>query len=154
LIPAPQSSSHVSQTISFPASDAKKAARTAIGPTARVLIVDESADSREVLRTALERRGLRIFEASEARTGLEMAREHHPQVIVLDMEVDSADDPTIRTGFGDQSTSDGSHLVVLGKIPRKEIFPAPREEVAKPYHYGPLIRKIEGLLDQTEVANT
>ena len=47
-----------------------------------VLIVDPSADNREVLRTALARRGLTIFEAEAADRGLELAREHRPDVIV------------------------------------------------------------------------
>src|SRR5688500_1721057 len=35
-------------------------------PSPSVLIVDTLADNREVLRTVLERRGLRIFEADQA----------------------------------------------------------------------------------------
>ena len=36
----------------------------------RVLIVDQSEDNREVLRTALQRRGLRTIEASGVDQGL------------------------------------------------------------------------------------
>ncbi len=61
-----------------------------------VLIVDRSKDSREVLRTVLEKRGVRTWEAAEARRGVELARQHHPQVIVLDLEAGDADHEEIR----------------------------------------------------------
>ena len=57
----------------------------------RVLIVDQSPESREVLRTALERQGTEILEACRPRQGLEMVRTHQPDVIVLDLE--DRDDP-------------------------------------------------------------
>ena len=38
-----------------------------------VLVVDPSAENREVLRTVLHQRGLRIFEADEATSGLALA---------------------------------------------------------------------------------
>jgi CheY-like chemotaxis protein len=59
-------------------------------PKRSVLVVDRSEETREVLTTALERRGCRIFAASRARRGLELAREHQPDLIVLDLEVDGS----------------------------------------------------------------
>ena len=53
-----------------------------------VLIVDSSEETQEVLRTALERRGMRILAANRAGPGLELAQEHHPDLIVLDLEVE------------------------------------------------------------------
>jgi CheY-like chemotaxis protein len=110
-----------------------------------VLIVDRSEESREVLRTVLGRRGLRILEATEARQGLELARRHHPGVIVLDLETESADDDAVRDQYDVQSTREGASLVVLGRSVRSA--PARGAVVSKPYHFAPLIRKIEELLD-------
>jgi len=116
-----------------------------------LLIVDESEDSREVLRTALERPGLEIYEASEARSGLELARLHHPQLIVLDLEAESADDPQVCESYDEQSSCDQSQMVLLGSLRRSERFAKP-QVVAKPYHYGPLIQKIEQMLNDSTVA--
>ena len=107
-----------------------------------VLIVEPSADEREVLRTALARRGLRIFEAAEVEAGLALAREHHPRVIVLDD--DAASDAAER-----RFTAGGkASLIVLGRAPRSASsgpdLPG-TQIVAKPYHYAPLIHKIEQL---------
>ena len=154
-------------------------------PKSSVLIVDRSAESREVLKTALERRGMRIFEAAGAEDGLKLARKHRLDLIVLDLEatessdaglesaervtatasdtVNRASDVTVsmnaaaprRTSaddFAAASRSSGAltQMVLLGVARRRTTLPPERADqfVAKPYHYGPLILKIERLLKQ------
>jgi len=113
-----------------------------------VLIVDPSAETREVLQTALERRGLRTFSAGQTARGLELAHRHQPDLIVLDLEVDGSDSPGVPVPFVAQSRASRVPLVMLGSIRRKDSTLPAGEFVAKPYHYGPLIRKIEALLDR------
>ncbi len=123
-------------------------------PRSSVLIVDRSDEVRTVLRTALERRGLQIFDAARADTGLALAREHHPDLIVLDLEVQPAGSEASTYDFA--ATGDGQEatIVMLGSIRRSDppnrqthIMPQATEHfVAKPYHYKPLISKIEQLL--------
>ena len=64
-----------------------------------VLIVERSAETREVLRTALERDGIEIWEATRADRGLELVRQHHPQVIVLEVEIADRASAEVRAGF-------------------------------------------------------
>jgi len=109
-----------------------------------VLIVDRSEESREVLRTALERRGMEIFEAGQADRGLQLARQYHPNVIVLDHELESDSTVELFDQFAEQ-TADEQAIVVLG--PARVPHNTARQFVAKPYHYGPLIRRIEGLIN-------
>jgi len=116
-------------------------------PQRSVLIVDRSEENREVLRTALERRGRRILAAGRARRGLELARRHRPDVIVLDLELEAASREEVYAPFARQSREHGTALVMLGRLRRDEGDPGGGEFVAKPYHYGPLIRRIEELLE-------
>jgi len=109
-----------------------------------VLIVEPSADDREVLRTVLERRGLRIWEAAEVEQGLELAREHHPDVIVLDSDANRAGDDGVQAAFDATSIEQHSSLIILGRISHDRSLPA-GQVTAKPYHFGPLIHKIEQL---------
>lgn len=117
-----------------------------------VLIVDRSAESREVLRTVLARRGVRIFEADGAEQGLELCRQHHPEVVVLDLDSEAADDERVRGEYQSQADAGESSLVVLGTVRRHDpphvAPPAPGRFVPKPYHYAPLVRTIEELLDK------
>jgi CheY-like chemotaxis protein len=113
-----------------------------------ILIVDSSDETGVVLQTALGRRGVRTFLARRARQGLELAQTHHPDLIVLDLEVDrtGSDPADLSASFAELSRADHAPLVVLGTARRSAPLPC-GEFVAKPYHYGPLLRRIEELLD-------
>jgi CheY-like chemotaxis protein len=131
-----------------------------------VLIVDSSAETREVLQTVLERQGVRTLSADRATRGVELAQRHRPDLIVLDMELEdmpverfsdglptaemaekSASSPDSATAsFGASAPSYQPQMVLLGSLRDYRQKPAGGEFVAKPYHYAPLIRKIEELL--------
>jgi DNA-binding response OmpR family regulator len=97
-------------------------------------------------------RGVSTFQAAGARQGVELARQHHPQVIVLDLEAEAADDEQICREYETQSRDHDASLVVLGRarhyeesLPRDRIVP-------KPYHFAPLIRTIERLLSSRKAS--
>ena len=121
-----------------------------------VLIVDRSEETREVLQTVLERRGVRTLAAGRAEQGLELARRHPPDLVVLDLEMDDMPAENF-CGAGGSPANCGSsdtpapqyqpQFVLLGSLRRQGNVLPGGEFVAKPYQYGPLIRKIEELLD-------
>lgn len=114
-----------------------------------VLIVDQSEENREVLRTVLERHGVRIITATRTKEGADLARRHRPDVIVLDTEYESSDLGAFCGKNGKDSEYSASPIILLGKV-RRNPSPVPQGEFfAKPYHYGPLIRRIEEILDNT-----
>lgn len=53
-------------------------------PSMRVLIVDDDASMRGVVRKVLEAVGHRVMEAGDGRTGMEMALEFQPQLMIVD----------------------------------------------------------------------
>jgi len=110
---------------------------------ASVLIVDPSADNREVLRTALASRGWTILEAAAAKSGLELVRRHHPQVIVADVDSELESD-SLCEDLEAEADHDGSRLIILGKPRPSRSFPG-TQVVAKPYHFAPLVHTIEQL---------
>ena len=111
-----------------------------------VLIVDSSDETCEVLTTALEHRGVAARAAVRADLGLQVARQTHPKIIVLSLETAEPVDPAISSGFADHANEQKASLVVIGSARRAaEAFPS-AEFIPAPYHYGPLIRKIEELL--------
>jgi len=121
-----------------------------LAPRYSVLIVDPMEETREVLRSALESRGVRILATDEPARGLALAREHGPDLIVLDIEHLAAAPERLSDGFAAQCRARSTPLVLLGnaRAPRGGRVVPNGEFVSKPYHYAPLIRKIEELLDQ------
>jgi len=110
-----------------------------------VLIVDRSEETREVLETALGMRGIRTFSASRVHHGAEMARSQQPDLIVLDLELDRSSPDMLCSKFRRSSDSEGPPMVLLGSSHKRPSNPR-GEIIPKPYHYAPLIRRIEEIL--------
>ncbi len=115
-------------------------------PKRSVLIVDRSPETQEVLRTALGRRGVRTLVASRAEPGLELARQHRPDLIVLDLELEPSSPEEVCAPFARQSREQQTPLLMLGTLRCKPLDLWDGQFVPKPYYYGPLIRKIEEIL--------
>lgn len=117
-----------------------------MSPPARVLIVDRSKESRDVLRSLLARRGAEVFEARETAAAAAMAIVAAPHLIVVDGDAPSGDRLAGDTRLADVAARNAVPIVVVGTV-RRYASPLPVEQfVAKPYHYAALIRRIEELL--------
>lgn len=57
----------------------------------RILIADDRASSRELLRTVLERSGYEVIEAGDGQEALARAREASPDLILLDLQMPKLD---------------------------------------------------------------
>ena len=60
----------------------------------KVLIADDKATSRELVRTVLEKCGYTVFEAGDGVEALQLAQESSPDLIILDLHMPRLD------GFG------------------------------------------------------
>jgi len=113
-------------------------------PLPTVLIVDSSDDHREVLRTVLSRRGMRTIEADHAAQGLDLARIHRPDVIVLVIDEEQLGREQISDQFAAEASDDRSQLIVVSQFHREKGTRDSRM-VSKPYHVGSLVHTIEQL---------
>ena len=114
--------------------------------TPRVLIVDESDESQEVLRELLLRRGAEAVGARRAEQAAELARQHRPDLIVFDAESDHSDSLDATRQLVDAARSAATPVIILGNVRRHRKMARSGQFVAKPYHYGYLLRRIEDLL--------
>jgi CheY-like chemotaxis protein len=56
-----------------------------------ILIADDRASSRELLRTVLERSGYAVIEAGDGEAALEQAQKGNPDLILLDLQMPKLD---------------------------------------------------------------
>lgn len=124
-----------------------------MGPTRSVLVVDAIPETEAVLRAALAGRGVRVLAADRAERGLALAREHRPDLIVLDLEVadrscQAGPCNDVGAAYTAESRRQNAPLVVIGSARRGPAGLPPDRFVSKPYHYAPLIRRIETLLEE------
>lgn len=113
--------------------------------TKTVLIIDESEETRDVLATALERRGVRAFTASVPRRGAAIAREHKPDLVVFDIDSASSTPEQAIQKLTHDGNVENASILAIGSMK----FEAPVGEgefVSKPYHFAPLLEKIEAFL--------
>jgi DNA-binding NtrC family response regulator len=110
-----------------------------------ILIVERSDEVREVLRIALARRGLLVYETSRLDVGLELARRHHPSIIVLDLDAPPGDVAHGSIDLAAHADSVTTPMILLGSV-RRDCWRS-NQFVAKPYHYRSLISRIEQLLE-------
>ena len=115
-----------------------------MGEGSSVLIVERSGEIREVLCAALERRGWHIYEASRADLGLELARRHQPDLVVLDLDEQPAGAEALSGEFSRSKNAQPTPVILIGTVRTPHTNRG--EFVEKPYHYQPLISKIEQLL--------
>lgn len=87
----------------------------------RVLVVDDEPDVLLLCRLNLQQRGHELLEASTGRVALELARERHPDVIVLDLMLPGMTGyEVLETLKGDEQTSDIAVLVLTAKSLRAD----------------------------------
>ncbi|MDP2183592.1 MAG: response regulator [Actinomycetota bacterium] len=60
---------------------------------ARILVVDDEPHIRRLVSFSLQNRGHEILEASDGPTGISLAKEHHPDLILMDVMM------PVMTGF-------------------------------------------------------
>ncbi len=113
-----------------------------------VLIVDRCPENCEVLQIALNRRGMQTFTANHATEGAELSRRLRPDLIVFDLEVDNVNLEGIIPPFWAGGEENNIPIILLGSIRRNRPQIPGGQFVSKPYHYGPLIRRIEEMLNK------
>ncbi len=112
----------------------------------RILIVDSSRESRDVLRLLLEHRGATTIEVDRPENAAPIADSFRPDLIVFDAESDESPTGAATNDLRETVSRNDTPIVILGRLKHAQgDFPT-GQFVAKPYHYGPLIRKIDDLL--------
>jgi len=94
----------------------------------------------------LEREGAETFVASGPGRASQLVRQRRPHLIVYDVESEYDPSQQAKVDLGQTATRSDIPIVVLGTA-KRHARPLPTGQfVSKPYHYAPLIRRIEELL--------
>jgi len=88
----------------------------------RVLIIDDDADLRLIIRASLRHRGFEVEEAASGGQGIQSARAARPDVILLDVMMPEMDGPTTLQALQADPATVGIPVVFLtAKAMRAEI---------------------------------
>ncbi len=117
------------------------------GSIATVLIADDDALVRGVLRMALSRAGYVVVEASDAASAIARASEHSPQLVVLDINMPGG--TVTETLSGLRALHPGLPVLVLsGEDHAPPDLQGPGNDFArKPIELDDLLARVHHLLD-------
>jgi len=121
--------------------------------TPRILIVDDEADLRMVLRFGLEAEGFQVFEAGDGEEGLRAAHETQPDLMVLDLMLPKMDGYKVCRALKFDERFRGLPIVILsarsGEQDRQLAMTMGADAfVTKPYEMKGLVAVIRQKLDE------
>lgn len=116
----------------------------------RLLIVEDHEELWDFLSRRLERRGFTVAVAKDGQEGLDKARELHPQVMLLDMNLPVVDGWTIaRTLKADPATADIPIIALTAHAmsgdKQKALDAGCNDYHPKPVNFAQLLAQIEAI---------
>jgi DNA-binding response OmpR family regulator len=119
----------------------------------KVLVIDDEAPIRLLCRVNLEAEGMEVLEAADGPSGLQQARNHSPDVILLDVMMPGLDGWRVAEELLDDPTTEDIPIVFL--TARAELRDRARgidlggvDYVTKPFNPVELAPLVRGLLDR------
>jgi DNA-binding response OmpR family regulator len=114
-----------------------------------VLVVDDDAVLRRVVRAVLEADGFRVIEAHDGRQGLEMVAAERPRVVILDVMMPGLDGVEVCRRLDHKETK-VLMLTALGDVTTEvaSLEAGARGYLTKPFSSMELLDRVEELLRQ------
>jgi two-component system, OmpR family, alkaline phosphatase synthesis response regulator PhoP len=120
-----------------------------------VLIIDDDQGQVEVLSHRLHRQGFETFAAYCGKSGLQMARTRHPQLVLLDLRLPDVDGFQVCERLADDPQTCDIPIIMLSGMVRPDIIRSARAAgchyyVRKPYDPNALLVLIKSALGEQE----
>ena len=117
----------------------------------RILVADDNADGREMLRDLLEAWGFQVLEARDGREALLSASKDHPDAILLDLQMPRLDGFAVLQCLREDRRFSATPAVAVTALAQngdrdKALRAGFDAYVTKPVDFGSLRREIERLL--------
>ncbi|MCU0961256.1 MAG: response regulator [Pirellulaceae bacterium] len=113
-----------------------------------ILIVDDDREQVAALALRLERLGFATLRAHEGRTGLQLARERHPDVVLLDLRLPDLDGLAICGELADGPETSHIPIIIVSGCDEPDVVRSARAAgceyfIGKPYDPNVLLMLIQ-----------
>ena len=86
-----------------------------------VLIVDDTADGRDIYSLYLQHQGFTVLTARDGNEGVEVAREHQPDVIIMDLAMARLDGIAATKRLKRDARTRRAPVIILTAFPEKPV---------------------------------
>jgi signal transduction histidine kinase/CheY-like chemotaxis protein len=120
------------------------------GPDMTVLYIEDNLSNMQLVERILGRRpNVRLISAMRPLLGLDLAREHHPDLVLLDLHLPDMPGQEVLARLRANPTTAGIPVVVLSADARPSLIRELREQGARAFMTKPLdVKKFLDLLDE------
>lgn len=124
-----------------------------------VLTIEDQPDIRRLIRMTLEFKGLTVLEAGDGEQGIAMARQHQPDVILLDVMMPGMDGLAVNRALAADDRLRHIPVVILSALGRSSDVQAGLETgvhayLIKPFSPWELLEVVEKLTTGTETVGS
>jgi len=124
----------------------------------RILIVDDNETNRDILRSRLGPQGYELLEAADGEEALAAARQHHPDLILLDVMMPKMDGiEACRQIKADASLPFMPVVLVTAKSDSKDVVAGLEagadEYLTKPLDQSALVARVKSMLRMKELTD-
>jgi PAS domain S-box-containing protein len=118
----------------------------------KILVVDDEANIRRFLKHELGNRGYQVLEASGGKEAIDLAREHHPDLITLDIVMPDINGHDVTAVLKNDPATKDIPILVLSIVEEKEkaYKLGANDFVTKPFTMKILTEKINRLLQDAQ----
>ena len=126
---------------------------------AKVLVIEDERDLREVLGYNLEQAGHTVLLAERGAEGLRMAKEHRPEMVLLDLMLQDISGTEVCRSLKEDATTRGMSVVMLTargeEVDRVVGFELGADDyIVKPFSVRELLLRIQAILRRGKVVET
>jgi len=120
-----------------------------------VLIVEDNEKNRKLMRDLMRVHGYQYLEAEDGFTGVEMAREHHPDLILMDIQLPGLDGYAATRQLKEDESTRAIPIIVVTSFAMKGEEEKAREAgcdayISKPIDIHRLIATVQDFLPKDE----
>lgn len=118
----------------------------ALKPQSTVLIVDQSSETSEVLKTLLERQGRIALSAKRPDLAIQAVEQSSPDLILLDLDDQTGCQTNALSQLKESASLKNTPIVVIGSTKKHKAQLPDGQFISKPYQYRDLLRKIDQVM--------
>ena len=124
---------------------------TSSGPGKRILVVEDELETEEMLCTYFEFCGYEVLSTAWGKDVLEMCRESHPDLIVLDLQLPDIDGYEVYQELSETQQTSHIPVIFLTKVVDDDLKATSRETraldyITKPFDLEELERRVRDAL--------